>query len=506
MKTPPSPWLEKVGNFVNRNPAFVIVFYTLIYFALTLQAAALKPLWYDELFTRVIATRSTLAELLRALQQAWDLQPPLYYLLARAGHALADSELGLRLPSVVGLWLGSLCLFFHLRRLIPPVFAASALFLPWATMVAPFAVEARPYALVFGFATASLFCWSETLAGDSRWPLAGLFLSLVAVSTVHYYGFTAFAPLAAGEMVHTLIRRRVRWTVWVLMALACVPVALHWPLVHESLEFSSEGAWNTPHLSLLTQVYLSVKPGVMMGLLTLVSMALLCLPGRRSPSIPGEIIAAWLVTILAPAIGLIAAFTISGMITERYVLFWHAGAIAALLYGAARLSRQDARAGALLLGLTASLFVGREARAVRYASSERRQLHQALADAGVLLATPRFQTMPLVVTDAFMAFQLRHYAPRSTSERIVYVTDGDLQPRGSPHYSIDHILHGVYLRGFPLPVRDATEFYSESKPFLLAYAELWGGAAMIRIHEHGCALTPAGAWNGQALYLVERCK
>ena len=66
-------------------------------------------------------------------------------------------------------------------------------------------------------------------------------------------------------------------------------------------------------------------------------------------------------------------------------------------------------------------------------------------------------------------------------ERIVYVTDGDLQPKGSPHFSIDHILHTVYLRGFPLPVRDAAEFYSAAKPFLLAYAELWGGAAMIRI-------------------------
>src|SRR5258707_8654880 len=195
MKTPPSPWLEKVGNLVNRKPGFGIVFYTLISFALTLQAAALKPLWYDELFTRVIATRSTLAELLRALQQAWDLQPPLYYLLARAGHALADSELGLRLPSVVGLWLGSLCLFFHLRRLIPPVFAASALFLPWATMVAPFAIEARPYALVFCFASAALFCWSETLASGSRWPRAGLLLSLVAVFPVDSYGLMGVAAV-----------------------------------------------------------------------------------------------------------------------------------------------------------------------------------------------------------------------------------------------------------------------------------------------------------------------
>jgi len=146
--------------------------------------------------------------------------------------------------------------------------------------------------------------------------------------------------------------------------------------------------------------------------------------------------------------------------------------------------------------------VARELRAVRYASIERRQVKLALTEAGALLATPRFQTMPLVVTDAFLAFQLRPYPPPGTRERIVYVTDGDLQPKGSPHYSVDRILHAIYLRGFPLPVRDAAEFYSEGKPFLLAYAELWGGAAMIRIREHGCALTAAGAWNGQTLYVV----
>jgi hypothetical protein len=178
-------------------------------------------------------------------------------------------------------------LFFHLRRLIPPVYAASALFLPWATMVAPFAAEARPYALVFCFASAALFFWGESLGRGRLWPLAGLFLSLISVSTVHYYGFLAFAALIAGETVHAVTQRRVRWVVWVLVALACVPATLHWPLVRESMELSSEGAWNAPHLSMLTQVYLSTKVSVVMGLLALVLTAMLCLPaGRHQPYPP----------------------------------------------------------------------------------------------------------------------------------------------------------------------------------------------------------------------------
>src|SRR5207247_27771 len=127
-----------------------------------------------------------------------------------------------------------------------------------------------------------------------------------------------------------------------------------------------------------------------MGLLALVLTAMLWMRGRKTPAIPVEVIAAWVVTILAPVIGLATAFAISGMIAGRYVLFWHAGAIGALLYGAARLSRQDARAGVLLLGLTASLFVGMELRGVRLASRERRQIDQALAEAGALLSAQRF--------------------------------------------------------------------------------------------------------------------
>src|SRR5260370_27348980 len=105
MKTQASAWLNQLGDFANRKPGLVVVFYRLIYFALTLIAAARKPFWYDELFTWVIATRSSFSEILRVLRQGWDLQPPLYYMLVRASRAVSDSELGFRLPSVVGLWL-----------------------------------------------------------------------------------------------------------------------------------------------------------------------------------------------------------------------------------------------------------------------------------------------------------------------------------------------------------------------------------------------------------------
>src|SRR5206468_8170017 len=134
--------------------------------------------------------------------------------------------------------------------------------------------------------------WGESLGRGSLWPLAGLFLALMAVSTIHYYGFLAFAALIAGETVHAMAQRRIRWVVWMLMALASVPAMLHWPLVRESMELSSEGAWNAPHLSMLTQVYLSTEANLVMGLLALALMAMLYLPGQKTPVIPAEILAA----------------------------------------------------------------------------------------------------------------------------------------------------------------------------------------------------------------------
>lgn len=498
--------LEKLGDFLNRRPGFIIVFYTAAYFALTIPSAALKPFWYDELFTWATATRTSFAEVLNVLRQGWDLQPPFYFLLERGGRALADSELGFRMPSLAGTWLGSLFLYLHLRRLIPPVFAASALFLPGATMIAPLTVEARPYALLFCFASAALFFWGESLIPSRRWPVAGLFLSLVAVSTVHYYGFLAFVPLGAGELVHALMRRGIRWRVWGLMALACVPAALHWPLIHASMTSFSSGAWNAPHLSLLTQIYSPGRNNILIGLLALALAALISRRRGDAPAtLPVEIAVAWTVTILTPAIGLAIAFAISGMIVERYALFWHSGVIAALLYCVSRLTHRNARAGAMVLGLAVSFFLGMEGRELRQSAQDRREMNRAITEAKGLLAQPRFQTLPLVVTNTFLAFQLYYYAPQSIRERMIYVADVDLQPPGSPPYTMDLFLPLLGDRGFPWRVRRAQEFYSRASSFLLSYEEMWGDPAIVRVREHGCSFVPTGSWNGKTLFLVEHC-
>ena len=62
--------------------------------------ARLRPFWYDELATLFVASQPTLGAMFRVMPS--DGNPPLYFLLARLClHLPVNTELGLRLPSVL---------------------------------------------------------------------------------------------------------------------------------------------------------------------------------------------------------------------------------------------------------------------------------------------------------------------------------------------------------------------------------------------------------------------
>src|SRR4051812_36792855 len=86
------------------------------------QFAALRPLWYDELFTLHLARVGSVSELLGHLAAGVDLNPPLLYLLTRASMlTFGETAWAIRLPALLGLLLGCGCLYAFLRRQGPAV-------------------------------------------------------------------------------------------------------------------------------------------------------------------------------------------------------------------------------------------------------------------------------------------------------------------------------------------------------------------------------------------------
>src|ERR1700733_12739861 len=148
-------------------PAALLVFYIVL-----IAYANRRHLWHDELYTFYIAQASSLSDLWQDLRL--DLNPPLSYLLARAAMRVAGKTgFAVRLPSMVGFFAGSLCLYALVgRRLQATGYGLLAVLVFWSTPAFYFATEARPYALVLGFFGLAMLAWWRAIESPrSYWTV-----------------------------------------------------------------------------------------------------------------------------------------------------------------------------------------------------------------------------------------------------------------------------------------------------------------------------------------------
>ena len=121
--------------------------------------AARAQLWNDELYTWYFAQLPTLGDVWDELSTGVEQIPPLYYVVTRASLALfGDGELALRVPSIIGFLLACTCLFVVVARRTNAWYGLVGALVPLASGAATYAWEARPYALVVGFAAAAVLC------------------------------------------------------------------------------------------------------------------------------------------------------------------------------------------------------------------------------------------------------------------------------------------------------------------------------------------------------------
>ena len=93
---------------------WIVLGFSVLYWAATWHSASTKPLWTDEILTRYMVSMP-LAELVRTLHYGIDTQPPLFYFLTRLSGGGGD-PVGLRLPGMVGMWVAALCLYTFVAR------------------------------------------------------------------------------------------------------------------------------------------------------------------------------------------------------------------------------------------------------------------------------------------------------------------------------------------------------------------------------------------------------
>jgi hypothetical protein len=312
-----------------------------------------RYVWFDELFTLNIAGSSSLQQLWHR-ELRFDCSPPSVYLLSRASMAIfGPTPLGLRFPSMVEFYFGSMAILLYARRKVETGFAALAVLLLWAA--APtlyYAVEARPYALIFMSFTWLLLSWDTAIGGQPRrMALFGVSISTLSLAVASVFApFTLFAFVVA-EGARFLRRRKPDYPLWFALLAPMVGMLIYLPFMRScgGIIFSVHASYNT--------IAIFFEDTLGSPIISIAVLAVLLMPAAKdaAPAAKNfrlEEIALLACMFLSPV--LLNLFLIHRQATfyNRYCLASQAAiliALAILIPYRMRLSRWAAYAGSVLL-------------------------------------------------------------------------------------------------------------------------------------------------------------
>jgi hypothetical protein len=329
---------------IHRYRYVLLTLYSASLLAVLGLIAARRYFWYDELFTLLIASLPSDSAIWEALVHGAENQPPLnFWFVHGALPASKTLELSARLPSICSFWLMTLCVYRIVAKETNTTHGFIALLVPLTTPAVYFAYEARAYAPVLLFASASVLFWQMARSGERRpWSVALFFVALTAAAYCHFYGVLLFLPFALTELALGLFKKR--WDRPIVVAILFAGVALV-PLTRIVLTVGEyTDMFSTPSLSSVQGLYARVLgvPGVIFGLMAI--GAGLSSSGQSSPLTPSRSRSVLtsragmlflLIFCLLPVAGLFLARLATNAFTDRYFVFILVGfsiAFALMLY------------------------------------------------------------------------------------------------------------------------------------------------------------------------------
>ncbi len=233
----------RVTNLFERSSSkrefWLLLFGLTLLYVFLLTIGNRRYVWYDELFTFDIA-RSTSIQQLWNLDLKYDTHPPTTYLLSRLSMSVfGPTPFGLRFPSMVEFYVGSMAILLYVKRKASVAFAGVAVLMLWAC--APtlwFAVEARPYALTFASFACLLLSWDTAIrAHPRRLALFGIAISTLVMSAAHIFAPLTLFAFVVAEAVRFWRRRKPDYALWAALLLPMLIMLIYIPLIR-----ASEGA------------------------------------------------------------------------------------------------------------------------------------------------------------------------------------------------------------------------------------------------------------------------
>jgi hypothetical protein len=212
-------------------------------YAMIVSLGIRRVVWYDELLTFDIANAKTIPQMWEMIRRL-DFQTPLGYLLSRFSmKVLGQTPLGLRFPSILAFYVASVALFFYVRRKVGSAYAACAVLLLWVGQAGPFAIEARPYALLLMFFAILLLSWELATTSQARslalWSMACSNLGMISA---HIFGPLSLLPFLAAEAARFSRTRKPDFKLWAALLLPAAAVLLYLPLIsgYQAISFPPE--------------------------------------------------------------------------------------------------------------------------------------------------------------------------------------------------------------------------------------------------------------------------
>jgi hypothetical protein len=225
--------LDKLAAFPELHPWSLFPFVLALY-AFVVKRERLKPLWHDELYTYYMAQAPSFARMVH-WTQTLDLNPPLYYILARATfHVFHPSQLSVRFPSILGYLVAIVCVFLFVRRRTTPLHGWLASLILLGSTFSSYSFEARPYALVFGFLGVAAIGWQSAIEEGRRsrgLALSLLFLGAVGMLLSHVLALIAYGAFFFAECGRLAVRRKPDWILWTVMVVPLVSCFTYRPLM-----------------------------------------------------------------------------------------------------------------------------------------------------------------------------------------------------------------------------------------------------------------------------------
>ena len=471
--------LNRATGIAGRFAPQILANVDVLYLAGTAGRASQKLFWHDELFTLYLARLPRMSDVRAALLAGADGTPPLFYVLTRGSVALfGDGLIALRVPSMLGFLVATVCLYVFVSRRSGRVFGVFASVLPIASATYIYAYEARPYGIVLGCVGVAMVSWQAAAAGVRRAAAVPvLFASLAVAIAVHYWAVLLLIPLGVGELCRSWQRRSLDWPVWCALVGAVSPL-----IVFRSLIRAATVAVTNPFSQVSSRLVTEQSETVLASLAVpaIVAIVLLVIVGAavrldRSVADDGIDVEAppvceWLAMaalVALPVFGAAVGKFVTGALMPRYTLPWILGFSVLAAYTAA-MSRHARIVGPVLMVVFVAWVAAKEtasARLLTYAPP-------TITATNATVLADRSGTLPIVVTNAHVYLPLVEYAPPELVRRLVVLT---------PPARVDAVFGvplgeiglNVLATWMPLNIQDFDAFVLTNRRFLLYGPSSW---------------------------------